>query len=199
MDCLNHRRGEQVTWECRDHAACFVTRSAVVPGAQVFNNYGAKSNEEFVASYGFVQPGGPDDVLVLALRRPNDGELEMVYWSKAQAEPPAEVLQILTDQMAQEDANDPEIASLLRQANACEALEQFLHMRRSHFTRTQHEVDDALPWMAEDGTDGVRESILTMIREYRNGTYTDLPRPSRAAGTRREVVADQARCPFGRA
>mgnify|MGYP002715692934 FL=1 len=176
-----------------------MTRSAVVPGAQVFNNYGAKSNEEFVASYGFVQPGGPDDVLVLALRRPNDGELEMVYWSKAQAEPPAEVLQILTDQMAQEDANDPEIASLLRQANACEALEQFLHMRRSHFTRTQHEVDDALPWMAEDGTDGVRESILTMIREYRNGTYTDLPRPSRAAGTRREVVADQARCPFGRA
>lgn len=176
-----------------------MTRSAVVPGAQVFNNYGAKSNEEFVASYGFVQPGGPDDVLVLALRRPNDGELEMVYWSKSQTEPPAEVLQILIDQMAQEDANDPEIASLLRQANACEALEQFLRMRRSHFTRTQHEVDDALPWMAEDGTDGVRESILTMIREYRNGTGIDSPRPSRAAGTRRRVVTDQARCPFGRA
>lgn len=40
---------------------------AVPAGTQVFNNYGAKGNEELLGTYGFVLPGGLDDSVILRL------------------------------------------------------------------------------------------------------------------------------------
>ncbi|WFD23054.1 hypothetical protein MEQU1_001738 [Malassezia equina] len=69
FDALNHKRGEPVTWSFESpDMAVFTTRQEYNSHEQVFNNYGAKSNEELLMTYGFIEPGGPDDVLVLALR-----------------------------------------------------------------------------------------------------------------------------------
>lgn len=167
LDSFNHRRGEPVTWEYRNDTTCLFVRTEITPNAQIFNNYGAKSNEELLASYGFVQPSGPDDVLVLALR--GGDSPKHYYWQQSQADPPEELLKTLQEQTPLTSDGDPRIAGLLQQARVIEALEQFIRMRRSLFVRTQMEVDDSVSWMAEDGTDGVRAQVLDHIRVYRQG------------------------------
>lgn len=48
-------------------AISLVAESAHAAGAELFNNYGAKPNEELLLGYGFVIPSNPDDVLGLRL------------------------------------------------------------------------------------------------------------------------------------
>jgi len=81
LDLLNHRYRTRITWERRQDGVAFVTADGVPAGAQVFNNYGAKSNDEFLVGYGFVLPrnvhdaaavkvgvGGATGVMFAALR-----------------------------------------------------------------------------------------------------------------------------------
>lgn len=173
IDSINHRRAYPVTWEHVHGAASLIVRAEIPAGTQIFNNYGAKSNEELFSSYGFVQPGGPDDVLVLALRRGEDEGSQLYYWQKSQADPPSALLDALRTQMPSDEA-DARIASLLQEAQVCEALEQFIRSRLTAFHRTQEEVDDTMPWMLEDESDGVREPILETVREYRQGRWCRL-------------------------
>lgn len=170
IDSINHMRAYPVTWEYVHGAASLIIRSEISAGTQIFNNYGAKSNEELFSSYGFVQPGGPDDVLVLALRRDEGEGSQLYYWQKSQADPPSALLEALRTQMPSDEA-DARVASLLQEAQVCEALEQFLRSRLTVFRRTQEEVDDTMPWMLEDESDGVREPILERVREYRQGRW----------------------------
>lgn len=48
-------------------AISFVAPEPIQGQAQVFNNYGAKSNESLLLGYGFVIPSNPDDTVVLQL------------------------------------------------------------------------------------------------------------------------------------
>lgn len=45
----------------------FLNPQPIAPHTEVFNNYGPKSNEELLLSYGFVIPDNPDDTLILRL------------------------------------------------------------------------------------------------------------------------------------
>lgn len=90
IDILNHARNKAVTWsypcaqtttpesaahvtvwdyfnDSREPHVAVTLRYTAEAGTQAFNCYGAKSNEEFLAGYGFVVPGGPDDTLTLVL------------------------------------------------------------------------------------------------------------------------------------
>lgn len=90
IDILNHARNKAVTWsypcaqtttpesaahvtewdyfnDSREPHVAVTLRYTAEAGTQAFNCYGAKSNEEFLAGYGFVVPGGPDDSLTLVL------------------------------------------------------------------------------------------------------------------------------------
>lgn len=91
MDAFNHARGVPVTWAypcapdqaeptkaavslSQEKSPDFETSELaltlhypVEQGGQVFNSYGGKSNEEFLAGYGFVLPEGLDDTLTLVL------------------------------------------------------------------------------------------------------------------------------------
>jgi hypothetical protein len=44
-----------------------VTHNASSPGAEIFNNYGAKPNSELLLGYGFTLPANPDDTIVLKI------------------------------------------------------------------------------------------------------------------------------------
>ncbi|WFD41830.1 hypothetical protein MPSI1_000466 [Malassezia psittaci] len=169
LDCLNHRRGEPVDWYFSDECACFSRRSHLESASQIFNNYGAKSNEELLLLYGFVEPNGPDDMLTITLRNTNADYTKQFYWYKSSAAPPAEMISFLESQVAEPKVDRADIASLLRQAEACEAMEEFFDTSITIFNRVQYEVDDALPWISDDGCDGVRDHVLESIRVYREG------------------------------
>ncbi|TKA58291.1 hypothetical protein B0A53_00028 [Rhodotorula sp. CCFEE 5036] len=98
IDLLNHRPTAKVTWSTDVHAVpvvgsvdqaattttsstslsdhdkgslTIVLDEAVSAGTQVFNTYGAKSNEELLLGYGFVlPPPNPADILALKLSFP---------------------------------------------------------------------------------------------------------------------------------
>jgi len=72
IDCLNHRRGERVTWRVDGPhdgmVICVETESRVRQGGEVLNNYGLKSNGELILGYGFSIADNPEDVLVIKVR-----------------------------------------------------------------------------------------------------------------------------------
>ena len=51
---LNHKRNQKIDWLMSDNGVAFVSREPISAGSQVFNNYGAKGNENLLGSYGFV-------------------------------------------------------------------------------------------------------------------------------------------------
>ncbi|KAJ2855008.1 hypothetical protein GGI22_004295, partial [Coemansia erecta] len=59
LDMFNHMPMRKVTWAATDSGVEFVTGEELKKGAQIFNNYGAKSNEELLMGYGFCIPGNP--------------------------------------------------------------------------------------------------------------------------------------------
>ncbi|KAJ2661709.1 hypothetical protein IWW48_002255 [Coemansia sp. RSA 1200] len=59
LDMFNHMPMRKVTWELTGDGVQFVTNEKLRAGAQVFNNYGPKSNEELLMGYGFCIPNNP--------------------------------------------------------------------------------------------------------------------------------------------
>lgn len=55
LDTFNHTSPLKITWQpnYKDKKLSFISHTSYTKGEQVFNNYGAKSNEEFLMSYGF--------------------------------------------------------------------------------------------------------------------------------------------------
>lgn len=182
FDLLNHRRGEPVTWsyehekgKCQNENtgyAVFTWRTAYAEGDQVFNNYGAKTNEELCGSYGFVELGGPDDVLVLALRKSSEQSPRLFYWPRVDPDPPVALMEALRENakvtpFCSQNDNGGDVARLLGQVDIIETFERMLRQRRKMFRGVQKEVDDAVAF--EVGPDRVRARVLHMIREYRMG------------------------------
>ncbi|SNX82370.1 related to RKM1 - SET-domain lysine-N-methyltransferase [Melanopsichium pennsylvanicum] len=89
-DTFNHARAHPVTWShspaCATHCDMVsMTLNYQVPTApcQVYNNYGGKSNEEFLAGYGFTLDTVSEDTLALRLGSEGDGAGQQAnthYW-----------------------------------------------------------------------------------------------------------------------
>lgn len=78
LDAFNHARQASVTWTYHEPSAVeesasekakvtLTIHNGLSKGQQVFNSYGPKSNEDFLASYAFVDPAMQDDVVSLVL------------------------------------------------------------------------------------------------------------------------------------
>lgn len=67
LDILNHRYRTPIAWERTDQGLQFVVQERIPRGAEIFNNYGPKSNEEFLMGYGFVIPGNLHDTFAVKL------------------------------------------------------------------------------------------------------------------------------------
>ncbi|KAJ3178225.1 Histone-lysine N-methyltransferase setd3 [Geranomyces variabilis] len=65
---LNHQRGQRIEWRIQEGVGVsFVALEEVACGAEVFNNYGAKGNENLLGNYGFVLDPNPEDYVKIAL------------------------------------------------------------------------------------------------------------------------------------
>lgn len=71
VDLMNHRHGQQITWQVEREGVRFVAGAAVRAGGEVCTNYGARPNEELLFSYGFAlrEPAADAVSLVLAEQR----------------------------------------------------------------------------------------------------------------------------------
>ncbi|WWD17987.1 hypothetical protein CI109_102433 [Kwoniella shandongensis] len=76
VDIFNHARGQPITWLSTlttsssgtpTPSISLVTVQVTGANAQLFNNYGAKPNEELLLGYGFVLDSNPDDIVNLRL------------------------------------------------------------------------------------------------------------------------------------
>ncbi|KAJ3092570.1 hypothetical protein HK102_005608 [Quaeritorhiza haematococci] len=69
LDMLNHQRARKIEWNtvrCEGQIA-FVALESTAKGQEVFNNYGAKGNENFLSNYGFVLDPNPEDYFKFSL------------------------------------------------------------------------------------------------------------------------------------
>ncbi len=68
VDSLNHARAHPVSWVVTDaENISLVIHTSASAGEELFNNYGAKPNSEFILGYGFSLPNNPDDTIVLKI------------------------------------------------------------------------------------------------------------------------------------
>ncbi len=76
LDCFNHQYATPVTWlyDPDTSKIGFRLEAAVPRGAQVFNNYGAKSNEEFLTAFGFCMLNNPQDEVAIAVATSYGGQ-----------------------------------------------------------------------------------------------------------------------------
>ncbi|TFK64049.1 SET domain-containing protein [Pluteus cervinus] len=79
IDSLNHARGQPVSWvvthghptqtspnpTTQDPQISLILHTPTQQGNELFNNYGAKPNSEFILGYGFSLPKNPEDTIVL--------------------------------------------------------------------------------------------------------------------------------------
>ncbi|QLQ77937.1 hypothetical protein HG537_0A01840 [Torulaspora globosa] len=72
VDLLNHKNDTQVKWIFEHENVCFITSEKLKKGDQVFNNYGDKSSEDLLLSYGFLQDNNRYDRTRLTLRLDNE-------------------------------------------------------------------------------------------------------------------------------
>ncbi|CAG8752467.1 14603_t:CDS:2 [Gigaspora margarita] len=66
IDSFNHRPRQKITWETHERCELrLVAGNYIETGQQIYNNYGAKSNEELLACYGFCILNNPDDWVII--------------------------------------------------------------------------------------------------------------------------------------
>ena len=68
LDMFNHKRRTKIEWRGTSTAIQFVNGGDKIVGeAQIFNNYGGKSNDSLLISYGFAIADNEDDAFLLEL------------------------------------------------------------------------------------------------------------------------------------
>jgi hypothetical protein len=75
IDALNHARAVPVSWvqsgtqagDERGSALSLVLHDGAAEHSELYNNYGAKSNSEFLLGYGFTLLSNPDDTMAFKL------------------------------------------------------------------------------------------------------------------------------------
>ncbi|GCF01348.1 hypothetical protein ZYGM_000758 [Zygosaccharomyces mellis] len=70
LDLLNHSAHSKVQWYSEEGAFCLEQNDGITKGQELFNNYGAKGNEELLAGYGFVQEDNEFDYVALKIKLP---------------------------------------------------------------------------------------------------------------------------------
>ncbi|CAG8548133.1 4215_t:CDS:2 [Cetraspora pellucida] len=77
IDSFNHKHRQKITWEVHERNELrLVAGNYMDSGQQIYNNYGAKSNEELLVGYGFCIPNNPDDWVVIKVNISQDPQCD---------------------------------------------------------------------------------------------------------------------------
>eukprot|EP00466_Bigelowiella_natans_P004193 jgi/Bigna1/129526/aug1.9_g4234 len=72
LDIGNHRYGQKITWQVDGGFVKFLAGDDIEAGHEIYNNYGAKSNESLLMSYGFVVENNLQDEFKVKLGAGSD-------------------------------------------------------------------------------------------------------------------------------
>lgn len=192
VDTLNHAYRARVTWLMDPPCVRMQLNDATPAGVSVKNNYGPKSNEEFIAGYGFaitdnphsfvalklsVPEGVPERTRSMVLNAPRDTEEDSrgrdasdedasVHLIKRDGRLPSALLRQMRALLAQQEELEDNDGSLdfLSWENELDVLTMLEDMLVVKLERTR-KGSVAL----EDPPEVVRPDVLAMIREYRKG------------------------------
>lgn len=203
LDSINHRRGEKAHWLARcsdstevtsatdrqkraDEGSCsdgdhivLMLETRYEAEEQIFNNYGAKTNEELLGSYGFTIPGGPDDAVSLLVGGGGAGddgkagERRPTYWRRDTETIPDALYDSIIEQLGMEAEEVPEGVSareaartdLECQLNVCEQLAEMFARKAAALGKLMMGGDDH----SESGELPIRPEVQVHIKEYLKG------------------------------
>ena len=181
VDALNHARAVPVSWaisaqsgtEAGDEkgsSLSLVLHGGAMEHSEVYNNYGAKPNSEFLLGYGFTLPSNPDDTMAFKLP---DEERRWEIGRKATGDA-QDLFEAVEERMKaqlgismedSEEMDEVEKIDLL-----LEATDLFQEMLQGLKTK--------LPtWIHEDSHQPrveIRPEILEIVRPYIEGTQSIL-------------------------
>lgn len=193
-DTFNHARARPVTWSNEGKMVDMTLNYPLEAGKQVWNNYGGKSNEEFLSGYGFVLDSDTEDTLALKL-----GAGKTHYWSIPAGNatesvesdsarfvrspcPCPPLLDDLEGRILQGEAPPTgEVERLELYAEVLETLESLLLTKRKAFRASQARIDSMTPPQEDQmgetkrfgidvrQNDGIRSSVWNNVMQYRKG------------------------------
>ncbi|KAG9294123.1 hypothetical protein G9A89_021482 [Geosiphon pyriformis] len=76
-DSFNHRSRQKITLSIHNETLKLVAGEKILPGSQIWSNYGPKSNEELLLGYGFCLPNNPDDWVIVKVNFSHDPQREI--------------------------------------------------------------------------------------------------------------------------
>ncbi|KAF0974734.1 hypothetical protein FDP41_006208 [Naegleria fowleri] len=83
VDILNHKFNAKITYFTGSDGKFYLkTRESLKKGDSVYNNYGAKSNDSFLLSYGFVIPENSEDTLYVQFGISDTNDEELILCKK---------------------------------------------------------------------------------------------------------------------
>jgi len=106
FDLLNHRAGQNVTWTADDRGVRFQIGERLKLGDEVFNDYGARSNEDLLFAHGFCLRDNPMDAVALWMQsQPQCSSTRTRFMLRRRQEGgvPSELWRLLASAQAAED------------------------------------------------------------------------------------------------
>lgn len=138
LDTFNHKSPHAITWQS-DHEnriLSFLSGSPYEPGDQIYNNYGGKSNEEFLMSYGFCINDLQSDHVSLKL----EGSNKTHYLTRTEPLPESALQEIL-ETLQQSQAIDQVVApnSLYARLRALHSFHAAILVKRDRLIESKPE------------------------------------------------------------
>lgn len=172
VDLLNHARGHAVTWlvdaipisnstnSPQTYEISLLIHPSTPAHSELFNNYGPKSNAEFLLGYGFVIQNNPEDVVAFQMRQPGGTTSRRIEIGRLNRgiEPLWEQMVTFTEASMEDDGAKNELPEW--QLNI-EAGKMFLHFLKGS--------QEKAPRMPSTPPEGVRPDVFDMIQIYVEG------------------------------
>lgn len=184
VDSLNHARAKPVSWlvshsKDRNDVAVpsstskisLVLHTKTPAGSELFNNYGPKPNAELILGYGFTLQDNPDDTIVLKIGGATSYKGVQEKWEVGRGakgiEPVWEyVLAAVHQEDEEADAEAEEGSGMVE--DELLSSEMLADMAQA--------LMDKLPVTDIADAGSVKPEVLTMLRHYVEGAYSDAPK-----------------------
>jgi hypothetical protein len=156
-----------VTWTWHEQPTEHITltlHQSLRRGKQVFNSYGPKSNEELIASYGFVNEDMDDDTVTLKLGGlKQGGKAQQHHWRYNEKCPPLllDEVRVALHQSSQ-SGQDEAFSELEQEGEAMDMIAALLEAKITAFEASQKQIDETLI-----GDILIRSSVRHCITVYR--------------------------------